>query len=318
MNTQKIYDYVNSTILELLENAKAGNWQKEWISAGIDGHAYNPASGHIYSGVNQVLLSYIRENKNYPLNRWLSFKQVKDYKGTIKEDAKSVMVVFNTIVFFDKSKKKLSSEEVKECVRNGITVNKYYLLRYYNVFNVAQTEGLPERFYKEKDEQKNEFTMDEAGEKILLNSGAMIKYLSQDRAYYSPASDQITMPQKEQFKHAPGFYGTAFHELTHWTGHPTRLDRKLFTFFGSEDYAREELTAELTAAYLCNSIGFKATLQNSAAYIDSWIKAIKNDKTAFIKAASQASTAFNFILKITGFETLPEEQDENSEQQEAA
>ncbi len=224
MNTQKIYDYVNGVILDILENAKAGNWEREWISAGKEGNAYNPASGHIYSGINQILLSYKQEQKKYSLNRWLSFKQITERKGTVKPGERSTMVVFNAVVYIDNNKKKLTGEEATEYIKKGLKLNKYYLLRYYNVFNVAQTEGLPERFYKET-EQKNKyfnFSQDETAESILINSKAVINCKLQDRAFYSTANDSRTLPEKNSFLQQWVFMGLLF--MNSDTGQDTRRD----------------------------------------------------------------------------------------------
>ena len=132
-------------------------------------------------------------------------------------------------------------------------------------------------------------------EELIKKSQAEISFAPIDRACYQPTEDKILMPKKEQFKTQEGFYSTLFHELSHWTGHKSRLNRKKGNKKGSQDYAFEELIAELSASFICCHLGFEYSTQHSA-YIKDWLEVLKEDKKAIFKASSQAQKATEFIL----------------------
>jgi antirestriction protein ArdC len=163
------------------------------------------------------------------------------------------------------------------------------------LFNVAQIDGLPETLTNTA-ETANEFNPIEEAEKLLEASGAVINY-GYAGACYSRSKDQISLPDRERFTSPENFYATALHELTHWTGHESRLDRQFGKRFGDEAYAFEELVAELGAAFVVGHVGFvDAMIEDHAAYVESWLKVLKNDKTAIFTASKQASLAYDFII----------------------
>jgi hypothetical protein len=167
--------------------------------------------------------------------------------------------------------------------------------RIYTVFNANQIEGVPA--YERP--QPTAFEAVQSGERILANSGAKIAHDQHDRAFYSRSSDSIHLPSKEAFKDAPGYYGTALHELAHWTGHPSRLNRPTLTDsyrFGDLNYAKEELRAELASVFITAEVGVPHDPANHAAYVGSWIKALKEDKNEIFRAAHDASAATDFVL----------------------
>ena len=150
-------------------------------------------------------------------------------------------------------------------------------------------------------EQKSAFEAVQSGERILANSGAKIIHDQRDSAFYRPSTDSIHLPLKEAFKDAPGFYGTALHELSHWTGHPSRLDRLTLNEsyrFGDLNYAKEELRAELASVFIAAEIGVPHDPANHAAYVGSWIKGLKEDKNEIFRAAHDASAATDFVLSL--------------------
>jgi hypothetical protein len=150
-------------------------------------------------------------------------------------------------------------------------------------------------------EQPSAFEAVHSGERILANSGAKIAHDQRDSAFYSRSSDSIHLPLKETFKDAPGYYGTALHELAHWTGHPSRLNRPTLNDsyrFGDLNYAKEELRAELASVFIAAEVGVPHDPANHAAYVGSWIKALKEDKNEIFRAAHDASAATDFVLSL--------------------
>src|SRR5207253_600360 len=169
--------------------------------------------------------------------------------------------------------------------------------RVYTVFNAQQMDGIPEHTPK----QHTEFEIVQAGESILQNSGAEILHDQNDRAFYNRASDRIHLPPKAGFKTAADYYGTALHELGHWTGHPSRLNRETLNEsknFGDANYAREELRAELASIFLAAERGIPHDPANHAAYVGSWIKSLEEDKNEIFRAAKDAHRATDFLLAL--------------------
>jgi len=169
--------------------------------------------------------------------------------------------------------------------------------RVYTVFNAKQIEGIPEWTPK----HRTVFEVVEAAEQILKNSGATILHDQADRAFYNRSSDSIHLPPKQAFKDAAGYYGTALHELAHWTGHPSRLDRATLneTYrFGDISYAKEELRAELASVFLAAERGIPHDPEQHAAYVGSWIKTLKEDKNEIFRSAHDASRAADFLLAL--------------------
>jgi antirestriction protein ArdC len=300
MNTPKlteIYDRITNAIIELLENHEL-QYSCEWLHVKSDLH-HNPETKHTYSGINQLYLSIISYKLGYDIPRWLTIFQVNALNGKVKKGSKAVPVVYvNTMYFLDEKKisfeiyKNLNTEQLKR-------VRKVPYLKEYKVFNVADCEALPEEFYQILQPTFfTEFGKDETAEHILLNSGASIEYRVQNHAFYNPMSDVITLPDRRQFEGKEPFYCTAFHELGHWTGHPDRMNRLKTTKSERTEYAYEELVAELFAAFMCANCGFGKTITNNAAYIKSWLKALKNDNRFIVEAASQAQRACDYVLNL--------------------
>ena len=168
------------------------------------------------------------------------------------------------------------------------------MLREYTVFNVAQCDDLPDSIKTGKPMRvRNPDTCDDLADEFLRSTGADIRE-GHGEAYYVPSQDFISMPAFQAFKGADHFYSTALHELTHWTGHKSRLDRDLRNRFGSRQYAAEELVAELGAAFLCAEFGFDGDVRH-AGYIATWIDLLKSDKRAFFTACSKAQAAADYL-----------------------
>lgn len=275
-----IYSAVTDRIIAELESGLIP-WEKPWT--GTADSAISGATNKPYSLINQLLL---REP-----GRYYTFNQVKKLGGHVKKGEHGKVVVFWKICV------------VKESQTDGTEKEKKVpVLRQFTVFHENQCEGLPA-----KSEQPPVVTAetDRDCEAVLSDyiSHSGIKFESEKsgRAYYSPMMDLVHVPLIEQFQKTAEYYSTVFHELTHSTGHSSRLNRiktGIDAAFGGEDYSKEELVAEIGAAALCNFTGIESpsSFRNSAAYIQGWLKALKNDKRMIVHAAGQAEKAVKYIL----------------------
>lgn len=275
-----IYEMVTARIIEQMEQGIIP-WQKPWT--GRRGGAYSRSTGKAYSLLNQFLLAKPGE--------YLTFKQAQEAGGHIRKGEKGSIVVFWKQV------------PITETNDEGETVTRTIpVLRYYTVFHIDQCEGIEPKW---TDETRAEVEADETAEDLIHDyldaTGVDLYNVRSDRAFYSPASDCIQLPLMEQFTNTAEYYSTAFHEMVHSTGHASRLNRLNKTAaFGSEDYGREELVAEIGAAQLVNVCGLETTgsFKNSVAYLQSWIRAIKDDPRMIVTAASKAEKAVDFILSV--------------------
>lgn len=269
-----IYQEVTNRIISQLEQGVIP-WQKPWVAAGS---AISHSTGKPYSLLNQMLLGRPGE--------YLTFKQCQQEGGNIKKGAKANMVVFWK--WLD-----VEDEETKK-------MEKIPLLRYYNVFHIDQCEGIKPKYAEglpcvAKPEEEAEKVIGS----YISRSGVKLRHEEGDRACYNPGMDTITLPILDQFISVAEYYSTAFHELTHSTGHESRLKRlSKVACFGGEEYSKEELVAEIGAATLMTRTGFetKNSFDNSVSYIQSWLKALQNDKRMIVSAAGRAEKAVKLIM----------------------
>lgn len=274
MTNQDKMNQIVEMFIALLENDEAGNWIKPWMS----NLPMNYASKTAYKGFNIIALAMEAEERQFSSNSWMTFNQAKKLKGHIKQGEKG------TPVFFFKPM------EVKKETEEGETITKTIpLLKSYMVFNIDQIEGI--------DECGNEVECVEAIDEFVAKSDAVIR-TSPDKAYYSPSEDYIAMPAMERFKDTDGYYATLLHELTHMSGHPTRLNRDLSGTFGSEKYAFEELVAELGSAFLCSHLGIDLQNAQHPQYLQSWIKMLRENPKVLWKASSKAQQAFEYLREL--------------------
>jgi antirestriction protein ArdC len=271
-----LYQAVTDKIAEQLENGVAP-WVKPWTNSGFGGLPYNAATGKAYRGINVMMLYAPAAGEG-----WMTYKQAAEVGAQVKKGEKGSMVVFF---------KPLTIEDKNRPAGSEPSTKSIPMLKYYTVFHTSQIDGLPEKFLPKTVAQPTEKQRIEAAEQYLaqakINHGG-------DRAYYSIDRDSITLPFQDQFKSVDDYYATALHELTHWTGHSSRTAREYGKRFGDQAYAREELVAEMGAAFLCAKTGITAQLQH-ASYIQSWLKVLKNDKRAVLVAAGAAQRATDFV-----------------------
>jgi antirestriction protein ArdC len=274
-----LYAQVSARIIAELE-AGAAPWIKPWSATTGANTPCNAVSNRPYSGCNVILL-WMARAAGYRVPRYLTFKQALELGGHVRRGEHGTKVYF-----------------VKQLEVHGeadkAPARLIPMMREYTVFNVDQCDGLPDRITAGKPMRiRNPDTRDDLADQFLASTGADIRE-GHGEAYYLPSRDFISMPAFEAFKGADHFYGTVFHELTHWTAHGSRLDRDLKNRFGSRNYACEELIAELGAAFLCAEFGFDGDLRH-AGYIGHWIELLKADKRAFFTACSHASKAANYL-----------------------
>lgn len=294
-----VYEVVTERIIAALEKGVVP-WRMPWRRRGASNIPKNLHSKKEYRGVNIFLLGA----QGYASPWWLSYKQCAAKGGQVRKGEKSTPVIFWKVT---DSKTKVTKSGKPE---------KQFILRYYNVFNVAQCDGLD---VPEEPKVGDELTFNpiEECERIVL-SYKTIPAIDHggSRACYSPTFDRVHMPDKETFNSVEEYYSTLFHELIHSTGHEKRLNRDGIMNpirFGSHDYSFEELVAECGAAFLCAQAGIiDHTLDNSAAYIQSWIKKLKSEPKWLVEASSKAAKAADYIFPPPV--EVSEEEDEDSDE----
>ena len=264
-------------------------WQKPW--SGAQG-AISHTTGKRYSLLNQMLLGWRS-------GEFITFKEAQREGGHIKRGEKASMIVFWK---FLECAKRDENDNVVMGSDGKPETELVPLLRYYNVFHIDQCEGIQPRF-EEEPAPGEALSPDDAADKIVADyiHRAGVKLIVQhgDRAFYSPMTDSVTVPELAQFSSIAEYYSTLFHELTHSTGHVSRLNRlSKEVSFGSEVYSKEELVAELGAAFLVSHVGLETlgSFRNSAGYIQSWLKALREDKRLIVSAAGKADKAVTMLL----------------------
>ena len=295
-----IFVEVTEQIIRLLESHQAGKYQKCWINI-TDGQApNNPYSNIRYKGVNPFILSMANTFEGFSFNRWLTFLQVQMLGGKIIKGSHATNIYFKNYQAFDKSGKPVKVDINKLTFEERQNLKIKGFLKRYHVFNLAQIEGLGEAFYQFENMPENKIDLDTAAENLIVASGAEIRHMNINRAYYRHGGeiDEIHLPKREQFKTTQGYYETVFHELSHWTGHESRLNRQPVFEDAEKNYAFEELVAELSAAYILAGLGVSMQISNEAAYIESWLQCLNDDNFFIIRAASQATKAADFILNL--------------------
>lgn len=295
-----IYEHINQVVIEGLE--KEGlQWFKSWKD---NEGPINRATKTRYNGINVFWLNWICRSRDYAHNQWLSFKQITDLGGKLIKGSKSTEIFYYTQTFFHKGLNKWFSTE-QQLVAAGSSVaspevTKHMVLRYFNVFNIAQTTGIEPLGF-----DTTEVIPNEAAETIVDGYCAAqnLRITHDDAsAYYSPKMDYVNMPEQDTFVCSDSYYKVLFHELAHSTGHSTRLNREGITnisFFGTDTYAKEELIAEISAMYMVGQLGLnpKDDLNNSQAYIKGWVSKLKEHKYECVSAMTQAAKAVEYINK---------------------
>ncbi len=273
-----VYEVVTNKILEQLENGVIP-WKKPWRCE----PPCNLVSGKEYRGINPFLLA----SQGYGSRYWVTFNQANKLGGHIRKGEKSSIVTFWNI----------GEEKIVRNAEGKERKSKPILLRYYSVFNIEQTEGIADKLGLGNATPR---VPSIEGCEAIVNGIPIAPRMEQsDRAWYRPSTDSVGMPSRSLFNSSEEFYSTLFHELTHSTGHASRVGREgieQLNTFGSESYSKEELIAEMGAAMLCGVTGISpATIPNSAAYLKHWIERLRGDSKLLVSAASQAQKAADYI-----------------------
>ncbi len=275
-----LYADVSQRIVSELERG-AAPWVKPWSATPGQNVPRNAVTNRRYSGCNVVLL-WLARNRGWTTPRFLTFKQALEAGGNVRKGEHGTKVYF------------VKQLQIKDADSEGCETRLVPMLREYTVFNVDQCDNLPDRVRSGKPMRvRNSDTRDKLADDFLRATGADIRE-GHGEAYYAPGHDYISLPAFEAFNRADHFYNVVFHELTHWTGHRSRLDRDLKKRFDLRACAAEELVAELGAAFLCAEFAFDGDVRN-AGYIASWIELLKADKRAFFTACSKASQAADYL-----------------------
>jgi antirestriction protein ArdC len=266
-----VYEIVTDRIIKELEKGVIP-WRKPWVNNG----SVNWVTQKAYRGINSMLLE---------AGEYATFKQITDAGGKVKKGAKSEMVVFWKMNEYENAEGETS---------------KIPFLRYYNVFNIAtQVEGLESR----RNVESFDHDPIESGENVLKQyMDAPDLRFAPGRAFYAPALDYVSVPTLKDYPNPHEYYSVLFHEMVHSTGHKSRLNRTgiiAMAGFGSETYSKEELVAEMGAAMLCGVAKIdNHTIENSASYIASWLRKLKDDNKLIVQAAGQAQKAADYILGV--------------------
>jgi antirestriction protein ArdC len=285
---------VTDNIIKMLEEGTAP-WQKPWEPGALE-MPVNPTSQRLYRGGNAMQLMATAVMRGYDDPRWLTYRQAQQNGWQVRQGEKGTAIEYWEFPDRSKSNREFAEPSSDDGPADGKQPRRM-IHRVYTVFNAKQIEGIPSHEPK----RREEFEIVHAGESILQHSGAQISHDQNDRAYYNRHVDAIHLPPKSAFRTAADYYGTALHELGHWTGHDSRLNRETLNSsksFGDENYAKEELRAELASIFLAAERGIPHDPANHAAYVGSWIKALQDDKNEIFRAAKDAHRATDFLLAL--------------------
>jgi antirestriction protein ArdC len=279
-----LYEEVTARVIAQLEHGRVP-WVQPWGTAKAAlGLPRNGLTGQSYSGVNILILWGAVIEAGYPSQFWLTYRQAQALGSYVRKGERGVSVCY--------ADRYTPKEEIERARAEGEEPNSIPFLKRFTVFNAGQCEGLPPSLTTPAAALPERMVHEDA-EKLIAASNADFR-IGGDRAYYDSLADYIRVPPQPAFFDQINYYRTCLHELGHWTGHVTRLARDLTGSFGSHKYAREELVAEMTSAFLCAALGIAPTVRH-ADYIGSWLEVLREDSRAIFRAASHASKAADFI-----------------------
>jgi len=282
-----VYERITGQIVAELEKG-VRPWLKPWNAEHAAGRITRPLrhNGMPYQGINVVMLWSAAVAQGFAAPIWMTFKQAKALGASVRKGEKGNLVVYASTVTRTETDDETGEEEERDIP----------FMKGYTVFNVEQIEGLPDHFYAPAAPRLDPVQRIEHAEAFFAATGAEIRH-GGNQAYYAIHQDYVQMPPFETFRDAESYYAVLGHESTHWTRHPSRLNRDFGRKrWGDEGYAMEELVAELGSAFLAADLDLTPEpREDHAAYIGSWLKVLKNDKRAIFTAASKASAAADFL-----------------------
>jgi len=299
MRQNEIYESVTQRMIEQIESG-APPWRRPWMTVGT-GLPRNAASGRQYNGINVWLLLTAAEAKGYDSALWATFNQVKfQLGGFVRRGEHGTKIVYWNMV----------KEVVTDPVTGEDEERKRVFARTFTVFNLCQCGGEALERFREPEVPARPFADYEPAEQLIERSGAEIQFGGGNRAYYDIVGDCIQLPEKHRFDTEADYYSTVLHELSHWTAPEHRCGRTFGQRFGDQDYAFEELVAEMSASFLCATLEIENTAaeQQSASYLAGWLRVLKADRTAIFTASRMAAAASDYLLSF-----VPAEQPEETE-----
>lgn len=285
-----LYDEVTTRIVSELEAGRFP-WVQPWGK--VEGPGVNAAPGlprnavtaRPYSGVNILILWCAVIESGWPSQGWLTFRQAREAGGCVRKGERGVSVVY--------ADRFTPRGEAERATRDGDEARAVPFLKRFTLFNVAQCDGLPANLGGDP-VPLDESEIEPVARQVIAASGVEFR-VGGDKAFYAPGADFVAVPPQAAFFDPVNWHRTAFHELCHATGHPKRLNRDMTNPFGSKDYAREELIAEMGSAFLCAALGILPTVRH-ADYLGAWLDVLREDNRAIFRAASAASKAADWLL----------------------
>jgi antirestriction protein ArdC len=301
-----VYTRVTERIIADLEQG-VRTWLKPWSAEHAAGRISRPLrhNGKPYNGINILLLWGEALAKGYAAPIWMTFKQAQEIGGHVRKGERGALVVYAN---------RITKTETND---EGLDIEREIpFMKGYTVFNVEQVDGLPAHYYAQPVNPLPLSERIDAADAFMTATGSAIQH-GGNRAFYAPARDIIQLPPFEAFKDKESYYATACHELVHWTKAKGRLDRDFSAKrFGDAGYAREELVAELGAAFLCADLGITPEIRDDhAAYLGHWLSVLKEDKRAIFSAAAHAQRAADYLK---GFQPDSQQQEEEAQEESAA
>ena len=298
MSNQDTYEQVTERIVEGLEKVDSGDWEAPWDRT--LGMPSNRKTGNLYSGINVLLLWFAQQAEEYEHAQWLTYRQAQKLDGHVRKGETGTKIAFfkiwnkKTVVDDNGDDVDVEPDDVDEETFDEkgweIKTQRLPLWKTYTVFNVEQCEGVePQEVESHGEPRRDEF------ENFIQRIGADIEH-GHPRACYDHQADEVRLPTFEAFDSAEGYYKTLAHELTHWTGHESRLDREFGDRFGDDAYAFEELVAELGSAFLGTKFNIgDGEIKNPARYVKHWIEMLQEDEYAIFLASSKAKEAVEYL-----------------------
>jgi antirestriction protein ArdC len=290
ISQSEIRQRITDKIVEALKSGVAP-WRRPWTSDGNSGTPSNAVSNRAYRGINILLLELAALEHGYDSRWWASYRQWQGLGGQVRRGEHGSQIVFYRPVV-----RKVTTNDAGE-----EKTASFPILRTWTIFNLAQVEGRAVDHLRCSNHASANFVDYQPAEEVITATKADICY-GGDRAVYRPEGDFIQMPFKSSFHSENDYYHTAFHEVAHWSGHESRLNRlSKNARFGDRAYAFEELVAEIGGCFLTNEVGIPQSddLTNQQAYLGHWLQVLENDSKAIFQASSQASTAADFILSFS-------------------
>src|SRR6202171_4890884 len=304
-----LYSEITDKIIAELEAGRVP-WVQPWGTAAAKASLAMPknaSTGRRYSGVNVLILWDAVVAKGFVGQSWLTFRQALGIGGNVRKGEHGT-----TVVYADRF---IPDDERKRAERDGDEPGAIPFLKRFTVFNTDQCENLPEGLITAPPPVSEGLILPQA-EALIAATGADFR-VGGDRAFYSPAHDYVQVPRPDAYFEPINWHRTALHELGHWVGHPSRLARDLTRALGSAPYAKEELVAEMTSAFVCASLGIVPTVRH-ADYLGSWLEVLREDDRAIVRAASAASKAADYLLAFRSETDGASENASSAAEQEAA